>query len=128
MFDPDLVSDGIPPGRDVTQGPHVLLAGAAHLVADHPVVQGHSAADQPVGGRTRSDANHHQVGRQQAVVTQSDLRDPAVGAADLRDPDPGAHVDALGPMHPGDQLPDPLTEHPRQRGRLRLDERHSHPE
>ena len=119
MFHAHLVSQGVAPGRDVADRPHVRCAGAAVVVAHHAVVDLDAAAVQPVGGRVRADADDDEVGVEFGAVAEHHLLDP-VGSADLGHPDAAAHVDALGAVQPRHQLADLLAEHRRQRRRLRF--------
>ena len=130
VLDAGLVSGGIGPGRDVAERPDSGDAGTPAAVAEHPAIggQGDPAAVQPLGGRARADADHHQVGRQFGAVAQQHPGDLTVGAVHGGHTDTGAHVDTLGAVQPGHQFPDSLTEHHGQRRGLRLDEHHVDPE
>ena len=94
-------------------------AGAADLVAHHAVVHLDAAALEPLGRRTRADADDHQVGVEFGAVRQHHLLD-MIGLPDLGHTDAAAHVDAFGPVQPGHQCADLLAEHRRQRRRLRF--------
>ena len=127
VLDPGLVTGGVTPGGDIAQGPHVRLAGAAVLVAEHPVVHRDPATHQPVGGRPGADTHHHQVGDEFGAVGEHH-RFHVPRSANLGHSDTGAHVDPFGAVHPGDEFADLLPQHSGQRGGLRLDENHVHPE
>ena len=117
MLNADLVSHRVAPRRDIADRPHVRCAGAAHIVADHTVVQLDAAALQPLGGRLRADADDHDVGVELGAVRQHHLLDLA-GSTHLGHPDVTAHVDAFGPVQSRHQCADLLAEHRRQRTRL----------
>ena len=89
------------------------------IVTDHAVVDLDAAALEPFGGGTRADADDDEVGVEFGAVGQHHLLD-LLGSADLGHPDAAPHVDAFGAVQPRHQRPDLLTEHRRQRRRLRL--------
>ena len=128
VLDAHLMAMGVTPGRDVADGPDMRRAGAADLVADDPVVQSDPAAHQPVGGRPRTDTDHHQIGVQHGAVAELHRTHRTRFAAYPSHTDAGAHVHALGAVQPGDEFADLLAEHRRQRSGLRLDQHHVHPE
>ena len=81
---------------------------------------------QSVAGRG-ADPDDYQIGVQFGPVGQHDAAHGVV-AADLGHADARADVGPLGAVQSGDQLPDPLAEDRRQRGRLRFDQNHLDPE
>ena len=103
------------------------LAGAAVLVAEHPVVHRDPAAHQPVGGRPGTDAHDHQVGDEFGAVGEHH-RLHVLRSAHLGHRDPGAHIDPVGAVQPAHELTDAPPQHPGQWGGLRLDQHHVHPE
>src|SRR2546427_780106 len=107
MLHAHLVSRGITPGRDIAQRPDVWGTGTARVVADHTVVDLDTAAVEPVGGRVRADADHHQVGGDFGAVGEHHGVNTAF-AADLGHPDAGAHVHALVAVQAGHQSADLL--------------------